>query len=196
MNFSLLARSITSSLNPTPLNVRIREEYGLNDSYKLIYITPNERMSLIANAMGLVLLPIVVTLAAFLMLTEITGRSKFSESYENPMMFFSFVFAWFGVMLFSTIRIRSTTVLRIYHSQKEKKFVLFRLRGIIKLIKEDFEAKNFILRTDKKAREIESKYVSFLTKFHGNVFINNRLRQIDFKQFISPEIAQKLCAQK
>lgn len=104
--------------------------------------------------------------------------------------------AFFLFKIFYLIFKRSTTVLRIYHSQKENKYVLFRLSGIIKLIKEDFQAKNFILRTDKKAREIESKYVSFLTKFHGNVFINNRLRQIDFKQFLSPEIAQKLRAQK
>lgn len=112
MHFYHLGRSMKSFLNPTPLNVRIREE--LNDSYKLIYITPSERLSLIANAMGFVLLPIVVTLAAFLMLTEITGRSKFSESFENPLIFFAFVFAWFGVMLFATIRIRYNKIHRIY----------------------------------------------------------------------------------
>lgn len=187
------ARIIKSIFNPKPLNIRIREQYGLNDAFKLIYILPNERQMLFTTSLGCIFFPLIVATGVFLIITEFTGRSKFVESYESPKSFFAFVIIWFGIMLFMTYRIRSTTVYRIYHNPDEKMFILFRPgRGVLSLIREDFTPKDFLLRDDPRAQQLESRLMYFVTKFHGNVFINKKLRQIDLGQFISDETAIKL----
>lgn len=187
------ARIIKSIFNPKPLNIRIREQHGLNDAFKLIYILPNERQMLFTTSLGCVLFPLIVSTGVFLLITEFTGRSKFVESYQSPKSFFAFVIIWFGIMLFMTFRIRSTTVFRIYHNPDEKKFILFRPgRGVLSLVREDFTPKDFLLRDDPRAQQLESRLMYFVTKFHGNVFINKKLRQINLEQFITDNTAIKL----
>lgn len=181
-----------SAFNPKPLNVKLREQFNLPDTYKLVYIMPNERTTLIVNACGAVLFPIVVSIAALLFLAELTGRSQFSQSFDSPLSFFGFIFGWCGLMLVATYRMRSTTVSRIYHEKESGKFVLFRPSGLMRFKKEEFKPTEFLLRSDPRARKLESRFSSILTKFHGNVFINSRLRHIDFKQFSADNVVENL----
>lgn len=131
-------------------------------------------------------------MAVILIIAELTGRAQFSQSFDHPKSFLSFIVGWFGFLLFMMVRVRGTMVSRIYYSDKLDKFVLFRPTGLVGFEPEHFGVNDFVLRTDKRAFEMENKVKRIITWYHGNVFINKRLRQIDFRQFSTDQVAEKL----
>lgn len=189
---SVLGNIFQSLFNPKPLNTILKEKFGLDDSYKLVYIIPNERNILIINVVGFFISLIVAALIPFIIVAELTGRAKLSESFESPLAFLTFFFLWASTVFVATVRFRKSNVTRIYYKQAENRYTLIRPKGIVSFCKEDFQSKDFVYRNDPSSKSFKSLINSLVNNFSGNVYINKQLRHIDFGQFISNKIIEDL----
>lgn len=192
---NFLGRFVKSMLNPTPLNLKFRKSFNLNENYRLVYLIENERLFLITHNIINLLFPVFFLFVGVFIVSELTGRSQMSKSFEHPYQFISFLTIWFSFAYFLAKRVQSATIFRIYYNQKENKFAFIRLKGLFKFDKEDFTKENVILRFGLEPIN-QNKVIKNLTKNFGNVYINNRLRQIDYKLFSSEEVMEKMFGKK
>lgn len=190
-NDNILSRLIKNSLNPTPINISFRQRFKLDDNYRLVYLIDRERLHLIIFGLMNLLFPIFIVTLGLLAYTELTGRSQIPETAEDPYLFLGALSAYF-LLIFSISRmVQSRTVLRIYYNEKLNKFVLIKLRGILNFKNEEFISKNVIYKQTKHQNKMDN-FVQNITKTTGNVYINNKIRRIDFNQFSSAKIIEKM----
>ncbi|CAF0717812.1 unnamed protein product [Brachionus calyciflorus] len=190
---NFLGRLAQKILNPTPLNLKFRQKFFLNEDYRMVYLIENERLFLILqNAINLIF-PVFFFFVGVFAIAELTGNSQMSKSFEDPYLFVSFLTIWFSFAYFMAKKVQSVTIFRIYYNQKEDKFALIRMKGLFKFEKEDFVRQNVVLRSEV---DNQNQLVKNLTKNFGNVYINNKLRQIDFKMISSQDVVQKMLGKK
>lgn len=190
---SLLGRFVQRMFNPKPLNIQIRQKFNLNENYRMIYIIDNERTFMIIHTIINSSLPIFVILIGAYLIAELNGTSLLPKSVEEPYFFLFFLSIWFAFAYFMSTRIQSTTIFRIYYNQKDDKFAFVRMKGFLKFEKEDFVRQNVIIRA---VATNQSEFVKNLTKNFGNLYINNRLRNVDFRLFYSNDVIQKMVGKK
>ena len=78
-----------------------------------------------------------------------------------------------------------------------KKKFFFNTLGIISFQNEEFTSKNVVYREfNSTGKTGQDSFIQNLNKSTGNVYINNKLRRIDFAQFSSPSLIDKLFSQK
>lgn len=185
-NDNLLAKMVKMTVNPAPLNLKIREKFNLNDDFKLIYTIGNEQIYLISNGFINLLFPLIVALAGFIFVTELTGRSKFSESFEDFYIFSFGMLAWISCIYFIGKKIQKSTILRIYHNPKINQYVSIRTKNLFDHVKEEFKKEDVIYRLH------AGNKVGPISKKLGNICIKNEPRQVEFDFFITNEAVEKL----
>ncbi len=192
---SIFVRVVKRMFNPTPLNDKLREKFNLDSNYKLIYLIEKERANLILFNLTNLLFPLFFSLGGFFLFAELTGISQMSKSFENPLLFLTILNIYFGFAYFVTRLTQSRTVFRIYYNEKLDKFVLFRNKGLINFKMEEFTKQNVKYRFMDNEKN-QNTFIRNLTQSQGNIYINNHLRQLEFSQFSSIEMIEKLLDEK
>lgn len=159
----------------------------------MVYLIENERLFLITHNLINLILPVFVLFVGIYVIAELNDQSLFPKSVENPYFFLIFLSVWFSFAYFMATRVRKSTIFRIYYNQKEDKFAFIRMKGLLKFEKEDFVRQNVYLRA---VASNQNEFIKNITRNFGNVYINNTLRQIDFKLFSSNEVIQKMVGKK
>lgn len=189
---NLIGRIFKSVANPKPLNTKFRERFNLNDNYRLVYVIENERLTLISNVIASLAMPIFIAIIVIISLAEATGSSQLSKSFENPHLFLGAFSVWFFGVYFILNRSKNATVFRIYKNIKDDTFVMLRLKGVLKFVREDFTKKDFLLKSNAIGASSQKTQSNVLKNMSGNVKINGKNRQVDFKLFSSDEILENL----
>ncbi len=182
---SWFVRLVKNLIKPKPLNAKFREKFNLNEDYKLVYWILNERLVLLNYVSLNLLFPTFMTLVSIFAYAEFTGKSKMKQSFENPYEFIGLITAWFTFLFILARKNQSTTIFRIYHNEKENKFALVRLRNLLKFEKEEFKSENVKLKFDLTDQKPINRLVQNLNRNIGNVYINNKLKNVDFHLFKS-----------
>lgn len=193
--FGFISEKINKYFNPKPLNLKFRQQFNLTEDFKLVYLVDNERLFLILHSLINTLFPIAFVLLVIFLFAELTGRSKVSEAIEMPIEFMGFLSVWLVTTFIIARLSQKATVYRIYFNNKENKFALVKIQGILKFAKEEFTPKDVRYRFSRKVdndnnNNIKNIIIENLTRNQGNVYINNKLRQINFNLFQSSEITR------
>ena len=171
----------------------MREQFNLNDSYKLIYLLGHERLQLFLYGIIVLIMPVFLSIVVILLGAELLGYSKLSESFERSYEFLTALLVYGGLIYFMTKRVQHVNVMRIYFNQETKKYVAVMMRGFVGLRKEEFTAAECVYRFDPILKTGKTdKLFTKLTQKHGNVYIGGKLRTVDFKSFSSYNSIEKI----
>jgi hypothetical protein len=184
-NDSILTRFVKKFLNPTPINENLRVKFNLNNDYKMIYCMDKERMNLLLFSLINMFFPIFFLLVGVFVYAELTGKSQFSKSFEQPYEFLSVLTAYALFLYFISRNFQKKCVFRIYYNEKLDKYALFKVNGLVKFRMEEFTAKEVSYRFLANDAAKKNVLIQNLTKSQGNVYINNKLRNIEFNLFSS-----------
>ncbi len=196
-NDNILARIAKIITNPIPINVRIREKFGIDESYRLIYLIENERSNLVIYSLINVLFPLILAFAGLFAYAEMTGASQMSKSFDHPYLFVGSMTLYIFLIYFIARKTQSFNIMRIYYNEAKNEFVSFRQTGILaKYTKDTFTSKDVLYRSDPEVIKQQNKIVYLLTRQFGNVYIKNQLRQINFNQFSSDTVLEKMVGKK
>ena len=192
---SALTRLVKKLFKPTPLNDNLRVKFNLDKEYKLIYLLDKEGTALIIFGMANLLFPLFFVLVGFFVYAEYTEKSQITSSFENPYMFLATLTAYFSFAYFITKVGQSKVVLRIYHNPKLDRFVMFRSKGVYGFAKEEFGKQNIAYRFINEEKQ-KNLFISNLTRSQGNIYINNKLKRVEFEQFLNKDILLELFGPK
>ena len=182
-------------MNPKPLNVRLRQ--SLDDSYRLVYLIDNERLHLIVYSLINIVFPCMFLLIGVFIYAELTGASQMSKSFDHPYLITAGGTFYIALIYFITRKTQSFNIMRIYYSETKDNFVSFRQLNVTSKYKMDtFTSKDVVCRFDPMLKKKSGTIVELLTKNLGNVLIKGELRQINFKQFSSNTVLEKMIGKK
>jgi hypothetical protein len=192
---NIVTRTIKKFLNPKPLNISFRVKFNLDDDYKLFYLIDRERVHLVIYGLLNSLIPLFFLVISLFIYSEMTGSSNISEEIEDSYLFISGVSIYFLLISIISKLFQSRTIFRIYYNEKLSKFVLIRIKGIIGFKSEEFTSSNVIYRVAVKKPGTD-QFLKNINLSMGNVYINNKLRRLDFVQFSSPKAIEKMFGPK
>jgi hypothetical protein len=191
-----LGRMVKNLMAPKPLSFQFREKFNLSQDYKLIYFMPNERFVLMNFVILNITFPIFLVVMVIFAYGEYTGASQFEKSFEQPREFMLALTVWFTLLTLLARTHQKTTVFRIYHNEKTNQFALFRYRGLMKFQKDEFTQKNVQFKIDSQQDTAWSLLQKNMSKTFGNMKINGKSYNVDFKLFKSEDSLQKLIGTK
>jgi hypothetical protein len=194
---SLLAQLTKKIMNPVPLNIRLRQDHNLDDSYRLVYLIDNERTLLIVGTLVNLLFPIVFIFLGVFAYAEYTGASQLGTTFDHPYLYVAGFSSYLSLVYFMANRNMSLNLMRIYYNASKDQFVSFRKTGMFfKYEMETFTSKDVIYRFDPRLTDNKSKIMHALTRNFGNIYIKNQLREVNFAKFSSDQVLVKMIGQK
>ncbi len=196
-NKNILAKIVKMIVNPVPINIRLREKFGIDESYRLIYLIENERSNLVIYSLINVLFPLILAFISLFSYAEMTGASQMHKSFDNPYLFVGTLTIYVCFIYFLARKTQSFNIMRIYYNETKNEFISFRQTGILaKYQRDTFTAKDVVFRFDPEIINQQNRFFYLLTRQFGNVYIKNQLRLINFKQFSSDTVLEKMVGRK
>ena len=192
----ILARFVKKIFKPRTLTERFSKEFNIDNSYRIIYMVKAEYGYIYIYYLTLMLIPLWGLFVVIFLNQQLGEHSETlppQQKVDNPLLYLAGQTAWVLMALVVAKQAVSSFILRIYYNQIQDKYKYVQLSRWFGFRSEEF-TRNEIKYIFPKPNQ--NLLIQNLSKARGNVYINDKIKRIEFEDFTSLAYVKKMLGER